>query len=121
MDIDAAFNTNSIQLEPRLQEYLRRKRFNEENDIEPPIPEKQIRNFDNIDDYYTIFHQSNPYDLNSNYNNLSRIDGKQKKISKPYEDPNNDNSSSDSDGNDGNYGEIMMDSRDLVLGTSRSY
>src|SRR5579872_5643597 len=41
MDIDAAFNINSIQLEPRLQEYLRRKRFNEENDIDPPIPEEQ--------------------------------------------------------------------------------
>lgn len=41
MNYDDAFNINSIQLEPRLQEYMRRKRFNEENYIEPSIPEEQ--------------------------------------------------------------------------------
>jgi hypothetical protein len=41
MDFDEAYDINLIQLEPRLQEYLRRKRFNEENDIEPPITEEQ--------------------------------------------------------------------------------
>jgi hypothetical protein len=41
MDYEDAFNIGSIQLEPRLQEYLRRKRFNEENDIEPPVPEEK--------------------------------------------------------------------------------
>ena len=41
MDYEDAFNIGSIQLEPRLQEYMRRKRFNEENDIEPNIPEEK--------------------------------------------------------------------------------
>ena len=41
MDYTEAFNTGSIQLEPRLQEYLRRKTFNRENDITPGIPVEQ--------------------------------------------------------------------------------
>lgn len=179
MNLDEAFDVSAIQLEPRLQEYLRRKKFNEENDIEPPIPEEQefcitefdmkmlkrfrqgkkklysskrlakdphfvepladnfsmsmehdfkkdprykrlqkkleshkkaqreIRNFEGIDEDYTIFHQSNPYDL--------KPEQKPKKISKPYDDPDNDNSSDD----EMFHGELMMDSRDLMLGRSR--
>ena len=41
MDFDQAFDIGTIQLEPRLQEYIRRKRSNEENDVLPPIPEEQ--------------------------------------------------------------------------------
>jgi hypothetical protein len=41
MNIDEAFNIETIQLEPRLQEYLRKKKFNEENDIEPSISVEQ--------------------------------------------------------------------------------
>lgn len=41
MNFDEAFNIETIQLEPRLQEYMRRKLYNKENDIEPPIPEEQ--------------------------------------------------------------------------------
>jgi hypothetical protein len=183
MNYEDAFNIGSIQLEPRLQEYLKRKTFNEENDIEPPISEekefcitpfdlkiikrykqgkpkiytskrlrkdphfvtpdmgdfengpfdmdfkkdpryqriqkkmqshkdaqKQIRNFEGIDEDYTIFHQSNPYDL--------KPENRPKKITKPYEDPNNDMGDLDSDDDDFDDG-IMMDSRDLVLAPAR--
>jgi hypothetical protein len=176
MDYEAAYDISTIQLEPRLQEYVRRKKFNEENDIEPPIPEEQefcitkydlkvikrykqgekniytskrlakdphfikpdtndfemqadfkkdprykrlqnkmqshkdaqskIRNYEEMDECYTLFHQSNPYDL--------RQDQKPRKIEKPYDDPENDNLSYDEDDFD-----FMMDSRDLVLGQSR--
>ncbi len=176
MDFEKAFDIGTIQLEPRLQEYMRRKNFNEENDIDPQISEEQefsitpydlkmikrfkqgkkklyssrrlatdphfvktsandfekthdfkldpryqrlqkkmqshrdaqaqIKNLDNIDEEYTIFHQSNPYDLKSNI--------KSKKMAKPYDDPGNDNMDNDSE-ND----EFMMDSRDLMLSTSR--
>lgn len=41
MDFNKAFETKSIQLEPRLQEYLNAKRFNKENSIDPGIPEEQ--------------------------------------------------------------------------------
>jgi hypothetical protein len=41
MDFEEAFDISTIQLEPRLQEYMRRKNFNEENNIEPEIPEEQ--------------------------------------------------------------------------------
>lgn len=183
MDYEEAFNIGSIQLEPRLQEYLRRKKFNEENDIEPSVSEekdfcitphdlriikrfkqgktklytskrlardphfikpdtnsfedmnaedefkkdprykrlqkklqshkeaqKQIRNLDGIDQDYTIFHQTNPYDSEPNK--------RPQRIAKPYDDPNDksyDNISHDGSPND----EIMMDSRDLVLGPTR--
>jgi hypothetical protein len=40
-ELDEAFNVRSIQLEPRLQEYLREKKFNQENDISSDIPEEQ--------------------------------------------------------------------------------
>ena len=189
MNYEEAFNIGSIQLEPRLQEYIRRKRFNEENDIDPPIPEekefgitpydlkvikrfrqgkekvytskrlatdphfikpdntgfedtidndfkkdpryqrlqrkmqshkdaqKQIRNFDGIDENYQIFHQSNPYDL--------KPEKKHQRMSKPYDDPINDDINNDSyDGPndlDGHaYDDMtMMDSRDLMLAPSR--
>lgn len=38
VELSDAYSTQTIQLEPRLQEYIRRKIFNAENDIEPPIP-----------------------------------------------------------------------------------
>lgn len=41
MNFEEAYNTKIIQLEPRLQEYIRRKKFNQENDIKPNIPEEQ--------------------------------------------------------------------------------
>lgn len=41
MDFEEAFDISTIQLEPRLQEYMRRKNFNEENNVEPEIPEEQ--------------------------------------------------------------------------------
>lgn len=41
MDFEEAFNIRHINLEPRLQEYMRRKKFNQENDITPDIPEEQ--------------------------------------------------------------------------------
>lgn len=183
MNYEDAFNIGSIQLEPRLQEYIRRKQFNEENDIEPSIPEekefcitphdqriikrfkqgktklytsrrlardphfvkpdatsfeemntedefkkdprykrlqkklqshkdaqKQIRNFEGIDEDYTIFHQTNPYDL--------KPEKRPKRIAKPYDDP-NDNSYDDVSFDESIDDEIMMDSRDLVLGPSR--
>lgn len=190
MNYEDAFNIGSIQLEPRLQEYMRRKKFNEENDIEPPIPEekefcvtahdlkiikrfrqgktkvytskrlakdphfvkpddegfvsanydndfkkdpryqrlqrkmqshkdaqKQIRNFEGIDEDYTIFHQSNPYDLNP--------EKRPSRIAKPYDDPSNDDLDGPTyDGPNDLHGHefddrIMMDSRDLVLAPSR--
>lgn len=178
MDFEKAFDIRSIQLEPRLQEYIRKKKFNKENNIMPEIPEEQefcitkqdlqiikkykqgksriytsnrlskqeyfvkpimydfdntendfkkdprykrlqkkmeshriaqdkIRNFDNIDSDYEIFHRSNPYDKFNKSN-------KSMKIAKPYYENNDDDIS---------YGtiddSIMMDSRDLVLGPSR--
>lgn len=191
MNYEDAFNIGSIQLEPRLQEYMRRKRFNDENEIEPNIPEekefcitdydlkiikrykqgktklytskrlakdphfikantdsfdnfgsfdgsfdadfkkdprytrlqnkmqshrdaqKQIRNFEGIDEDYEIFHRSNPYDL--------KPERRPSKIAKPYDDPSNN------DIDDKNYNgpmdwtsdAVMMDSRDLVLAPSR--
>jgi hypothetical protein len=190
MNYEDAFNIGSIQLEPRLQEYLRRKRFNEENDIEPTITEekefcitdydlkiikrykqgktkiytpkqlaedphyvkpntnsfddgfipdfkkdprykrlqrkmqshkdaqRQIRNFEGLDEDYTIFHQSNPYDLNP--------EKRPSRIAKPYDDPSNkdiDNGNYSCESNDNNMNwtddAIMMDSRDLVLAPSR--
>lgn len=183
MDYEDAFNIGSIQLEPRLQEYLKRKKFNDENDIEPPVPEekefcitpydlkiikrykqgktnlysskklsnnpnfvtpvvadfdsnpfgadfkkdpryqrlqkkmkshkdaqKKIRDFEGIDEDYTIFHQSNPYDL--------KPENRPRKIAKPYDDPNNE-LGSESDTDDETYGGLMMDSRDLVLAPAR--
>lgn len=144
MDYIDAFDIGSIQLEPRLQEYMRCKKFNKENNIEPVIPEEQefcisshdmhlikkyrqgttglysqkrmttdfvkqdtmkidknmfekdpryqrlqnkmsshknaqlqIRNFDGIDDDYTLYRGSNPYDLNP--------DKRSKVVSKPFE------------------------------------
>jgi len=49
MNYDDAFDIGSIQLEPRLQEYLRTKKFNMENDIEPQIPEEQEFNITPFD------------------------------------------------------------------------
>jgi hypothetical protein len=40
MDLSEAYNNKTIYLEPRLQEYVRRKRFNRENNITPDIPEE---------------------------------------------------------------------------------
>lgn len=144
MDYISAFDIGVIKLEPRIQEYLRCKKFNKENNIEPEISEEQqfcitvqdlnlikkhnqgvtnlysqkrmknelvkqekitqnrpsfeqdpryqriqnkiashrqaqqqIRNFEGIDDNYTLFRGSNPYDLESS---------KQSKyVTKPYE------------------------------------
>jgi hypothetical protein len=146
MDYTEAFNIGTIQLEPRLQEYVRRKKFNRENDITPNIPEEQefgitkadirlikkhkrgdnniytqktlstpkhfvkprntidttdkaykndprykrlqnkmkmnkqareqINNLEGIDENYTMFHQSNPYDM--------REDNRPSIVSKPY-------------------------------------
>lgn len=203
VDYEDAFNIGSIQLEPRLQEYIKRKKFNEENNIEPPITEekefcitpydlkmikrhkqgkkklytskrliqnpnyikpdsggfgemdvdfkndpryqrlqrkmqshktaqKKIRNFEGISEDYTIFHQTNPYDLNPAK--------RPTKIAKPYENSSEENSNSNDDSTDDDYervgygsydykgvggcttfqdDSIMMDSRDLVLGPSR--
>lgn len=179
MDYEDAFNIGSIQLEPRLQEYMRRRKFNEENDIEPAIPEekefcitpydlkiikrynqgskklytsrrlgqdphfikpdafefedadvafkqdpryqrqlrkaqshrdaqKKTRDFEGIDEDYTIFHQSNPYDL--------KPEKRSQRIAKPYDDPDN-NLDDDFEGTFDDT--VMMDSRDLVLGSSR--
>lgn len=181
MNFDEAYDTSNIQLEPRMQEYMRKKKFNEENDIKPDIPEDiefgitpsdmklikcyqrgnkniynnkkltkcsefvkpdttdftmggssidfkqdfrykrlekkmqshrdaqaKIRNLEGIDEDYKIFHQTNPYD--------SRPDKRPSRINKPYMDPNND---CFMDHYDGNGNMFMMDSRDLVLGTSR--
>lgn len=179
MNFEEAFDISTIQLEPRLQEYMRRKVFNEENNVEPEIPEEQefcitphdskimkrfnqgkkklytsrrlnkdphfvkaeshdfdsmhdfkadprferikkkmeshkkaqeqIRNLDNMDEDYEIFHQTNPYD--------SKPGKKPQRISKPFaNDP--DNSSSDDEKENDMF---MMDSRDMVLGTSRAY
>lgn len=180
MDYNDAFNIGTIQLEPRLQEYLRRKRFNQENDIEPPITEEkefcitpydldlikrhskgtkklytsrrlakdpnfikpdstdfelanhqndfkkdprykrlqkkmqshklaqqQIRNFEGIDEDYTIFHQTNPYDL--------KPEKRPQTLAKPYFDNNYVSTIPDNR----NGFDVMMDSRDLVLGSSR--
>ena len=41
MNFEEAFNIGSIQLEPRLQEYIRRKKFNRENNIDPDIQEEK--------------------------------------------------------------------------------
>jgi hypothetical protein len=190
MDYVDAFNIGSIQLEPRLQEYMRRKRFNEENEIIPNIPEekefcitdydvkimkrykqgktnlytakrlakdphfikantdsfenfespdgfdtdfkkdpryarlqkkmqshkdaqKQIRNFEGIDEDYEIFHRSNPYDL--------KPERRPSRIAKPYDDPsNNDIDNEDYNGSrNWTSDAVMMDSRDLVLAPSR--
>jgi hypothetical protein len=184
MDYEDAFDIGTIQLEPRLQEYMKRKRFNDENDIEPPIPEekefcitsydlkiikrykqgkkklysskrlakdphfvtpdagdfdsdpfnsdfkkdpryqrlqrkmrshkeakKQIQNFEGIDEDYTIFHQSNPYDL--------KPENRPNKIAKPYDDPNNELGSESEDDPEIYDDQIMMDSRDLVLAPAR--
>ena len=192
MDYANAFNIGSIQLEPRLQEYVRRKNFNEENDIEPPISEekefcitphdlkiikkfkqgkkmvytelrlakdphfvkpdmgsfnefhnddafkkdpryqrirnkqqshrdaqKKIRNLDNMDKGYTIFHQSNPYDL--------KPKKFVQKISKPYDDHDDHDAhgahsalSTGDCNSDKSFNEsIMMDSRDIILSRSK--
>jgi hypothetical protein len=89
----------------------------------------QIRNFEGIDEDYEIFHRSNPYDDPMNPN-VKRPN----KISKPYDDPNN---YSDDDllahenkagpvgiyrrrpGCDETDASFLMDSRDLVLGSSK--
>ena len=41
MNFKDAFDISSIQMEPRLQEYVRRKQFNKDNNIKPDIPEEQ--------------------------------------------------------------------------------
>ena len=41
MDLTQAFNPDTIQLEPRLQEYMRRKKFNNQNSIRADIREEQ--------------------------------------------------------------------------------
>jgi hypothetical protein len=150
MDLTEAYSNNTMYLEPRLQEYIRRKNFNKENHIEPDIPEEKefcitkkdmkvinrhkkgknviydnsnnqhfikssgkfefgedefqqdpryqrlvkkmqkhkdakqsTSNFSNMDDCYTHFHKTNPYDL--------REDKKPQRISKPYYDENGNN------------------------------
>jgi hypothetical protein len=70
----------------------------------------KISNLKGIDEDYTIFHQTNPYDL--------RAEKRPSRIAKPYHDPDNDNLS-DPDPNDQDQGQFMMDSRDMVLGRSR--
>jgi hypothetical protein len=176
MDYTDAYDISSIQLEPRLQEYTRRKNFNKENNIEPAIkeekefditqhdlkiikrfqqgkkkiysssrmskhpdliePEKgsfedqdseldfkkdpryerlkkkmqshktaqqQIRNLEGLNEEYTIFHQSNPYDM--------KPQNRPQRISKPYFDSSgNGNLSNDDD----QYDNIMMDSHDMM-------
>lgn len=88
----------------------------------------QIRNFEGIDEDYEIFHRSNPYDdpLNPNVK-------RPRKISKPYDDPNNyDDDDILAHKNEGgpvgiyrrrpdcdDSDTFMMDSRDLVLGSSK--
>lgn len=87
----------------------------------------QIRNLDGMDSDYEIFHRSNPYDdpLNPNVQ-------RPKRIAKPYDDPNNysddDLLSHSRDETIGIYRKrpgcetddsFMMDSRDLVLGSSK--
>lgn len=88
----------------------------------------QIRNLDGIDSDYEIFHRSNPYDdpLNPNVKRPN-------KIAKPYDDPNNYGDDdllaySREDSPVGIYrrrpgcetdDSFMMDSRDLVLGSSK--
>ena len=183
MDLNEAYNEKTMYLEPRLQEYMRRKRFNRENHIKPDIPEekefcithydmkiikkhkegknlifdhkesskhpyfvkpsnkfefedhdfkkdpryrrlqkkmeshkkakKAISNYSNMDDCYTHFHASNPYDL--------RMDQRPQKISKPYH--NEDELSESSDNydsfNNADNG-FLLDSRDLVLASDRS-
>ena len=37
MDINLAFSDYSMNLEPRLQEYMRRKNFNRQNNINPNV------------------------------------------------------------------------------------
>lgn len=90
----------------------------------------QISNLDGIDEDYVIFHRSNPYDDPSNPNVKRPM-----KISKPYDDPSNYeeddllSSYPDDNHNRGIYRRsglnrnsaelIMMDSRDLVLGSSK--
>jgi len=49
MNLDEAYDVRIIQLEPRLQEYIRRKKFNEENDIVPTIPVEQEFAIDEFD------------------------------------------------------------------------
>lgn len=183
MDLNEAYNETTMYLEPRLQEYIRRKRFNKENNITPNIPEEKefcitsydkkiikrhkegknriydddtiskdphfvkasgkfefedhdfkkdpryrrlqrkmashkkareaISNYSNMDDCYTHFHNSNPYDL--------RQDKRPQRISKPYD--NNDEISNSSDNYDPmNQHEngFLLDSRDLVLASDRT-
>lgn len=49
MNYTEAFRTGTIQLEPRLQEYLRRKKFNSENNIIPDISEEREFGISNSD------------------------------------------------------------------------
>jgi hypothetical protein len=87
----------------------------------------QIRNLEGIDDEYEIFHRSNPYDDTMNPN-VKRPH----KIAKPYDDPNNYNDDDlfahQNDKTVGIYRRsncnepnelYMMDSRDLVIGSSK--
>lgn len=41
MNIEDAFDTTTIQIEPRLSEYLMKKKFNKENNIRPDVPEEE--------------------------------------------------------------------------------
>ena len=183
MDYSDAFNISSIQLEPRLQEYVMRRKFNKDNNIEPSIPEEkefcitphdlkiikrfqqgnkriysssrlskhpdliepdkgsfeerdnaldfkkdpryerlkkkinshknaqqQIKNLEGIDEEYTVFHQSNPYDM--------KPQNRPQHIAKPYFDP---SGMTDLSNDNDHYDNVMMDSRDLMLGPSRPH
>jgi len=69
MDIELAFNEYSMMLEPRLQEYMRRKRFNKQNNITPTINEEQEFSISK-NDIDTI----NKYRHGQNYNKISGCD-----------------------------------------------
>lgn len=183
MDLNEAYNEMTMYLEPRLQEYIRRKRFNKENHITPNIPEEKefcitkydmkiikrhkegknkiydndtiskdphfvkpsktfqfedndfkkdpryrrlqkkmdshkkvkedISNYSNIDDCYTHFHKSNPYDL--------RQDKRPQRISKPYDNGDEISDSSDNyDSFNNHENGFLLDSRDLVLASDRT-
>jgi hypothetical protein len=167
MNYEDAFNTATIQLEPRLQEYSRRKKFNKINNIRPGITEEKefgispadikilnqrggmrhkkynedqnfvkpvkfqftdyseefkkdprsiriqnkmnlhkksrekIKQFEGISDDYTLLGGSNPYNTDN-----------ERHIEKPY---NTNNEHIEKPHNN----TFMLDSRDLVLNTSR--
>jgi len=112
---------NAFQNDPRFKR-LQKKMESHKN------ARAQIANLDGIDEGYEIFHRSNPYDDPSNPNVVRPT-----RIMKPYDDPSNNDSDDDympqntkSRGiyrktvlNNNSPEFTMMDSRDLVLGSSK--